>query len=365
MVELYNNLGFTSNPFSTYSAEEEYEFLNKIYVYPKFFHTLQSDIASGHSRFILGARGVGKTALISQLKTNLRKDNIFVVIIDIFDNIPKDSNNKDFIKLIIEDLLKYYCIELSKSPKKLRNLNREQKEKLSFIISEFFVTISVSEFNRLRDQTNNNRGINFLKRIYNIFFNRPINFIISGCMELASDAVRKSLGLPEVNKESFYKNYLPELKIEQSGHMEIQLDYKAYKSILSDFAEIIQKSGFKNVVIFFDKIDEFPQLHNNISLVANFLESLLKDTTVLMDSHYSLVFSLWDAIKPELTNNGVRFDKIKPVDITWNNEDIKKIVEKRISYFSEGKVTLSTLISDQTKIDYLSNLIYNYLTICK
>lgn len=356
MEELYHHLGFNHNPFSTYSAEEEYDFLGNIYINPKFFHSLKSDIANGHSRFILGARGVGKTALLSQLKATLERDDIFSIIIDNFDGIPENNNNSELIRLIIEDLTKYYCVELGKMPKRLHKLDKVQKEKLSFIISEFFVTLSSSEYKNLSNQTNIYRRTNFLKKIYNLIFNRPINFIISGCMEIASDAVRKSLGLPEINKETFFKNYLPELKIEQIERPEIVLNYKAYKTILSDFTDIIKISGYKNVVIFFDKIDEYTRLNNNISLVVSFLESILKDTTVLMNRSYSVVFSIWDAIKPELTNKGVRFDKIKPIDITWSNEEIKEILEKRISFFSDGKITLDVLINNQEKITEIITL---------
>ncbi len=63
-MELYKSLGFTDNPFSTFSAEEEKAFLNKIYINPLFYNTLKSDLQKGLSRFILGARGIGKTALL-------------------------------------------------------------------------------------------------------------------------------------------------------------------------------------------------------------------------------------------------------------------------------------------------------------
>lgn len=356
MEELYHHLGFNHNPFSTYSAEEEYDFLDNIYLNPKFFYSLKSDIANGHSRFILGSRGVGKTALLSQLKAALEKDNNFSIIIDNFDGIPESNNNAELIRLIIEDLTKYYCVELGKMPKRLRKLTKVQKEKLSFIISEFFVTLSSSEYKILINQTNIYHRANLIRTIYNKFFNKPINFVISGCMEIASDAVKKSLGLPEINKEVFYKNYLPELNIEQIEKCKIELNYKAYKTILSDFADIIKSSGYSSVVIFFDKIDEYAQLNNNISLVANFLEGILKDTTILMNRSYSVVFSIWDAVKPELTNNGVRFDKIKPIDITWSDEEIKEILEKRICFFSGGQITLDKLIKNQAKIEEIITL---------
>ena len=70
-MELYQNLGFSDNPFSTFSAEEEKRFLNNIYINPLFYETLKSDLINGHSRFILGARGIGKTVLLLQLKNAL------------------------------------------------------------------------------------------------------------------------------------------------------------------------------------------------------------------------------------------------------------------------------------------------------
>ncbi len=355
-MELYRYLGFNRNPFSTYSAEEESDFLSDIYINPKFFNSLKSDITNGHSRFILGARGIGKTALLSQLKHKLELENTFAIIIDNFDDVPTTNNSMEFMRLIIENLIKHYSIELSRNPKRLHKLNKIQKEKLSFIINEFFITLSSTEYNEIKNKTNIYRRINFWKQFYNKIFNKPINLIISGCMELASDTVRKSLGLPDVNKDTFYKNYLPEFIIEPSERSERVLNNKAYKAILSDFAEIIKASGFVNVVIFFDKIDEYTRLNNNISAVAEFLKSVLKDTTILMDNSYSIVFSIWDAIKPELTNGGVRFDKIKPFDITWTNEDIRLIIEKRINYFSNGKITLNRLIKDSKIVEDVISL---------
>ncbi len=115
-MELYRYLGFSKNPFSTYSAEEESDFLSDIYFNPKFFNSLKSDITNGHSRFILGARGIGKTALLSQLKYKLELENIFAIIIDNFDDIPTTNNSMEFMRLIIEELIKHYSIELSRNP---------------------------------------------------------------------------------------------------------------------------------------------------------------------------------------------------------------------------------------------------------
>lgn len=362
-MELYKNLGFTDNPFSTFSAEEEKEFLNKIYINPLFYETLKSDLTNGHSRFILGARGIGKTALLLQLKTALEKDNVFTIIIDDFDGIPTKNNDKELARLIIESVVTTYCIQLGKSPERLKKINSHQKEKLSFIIKEFFRTLSKREYEKLYNKTDNIKRRNFLRGIWNNIINRPVNFLISGGVEIVAETARKAMGLPIANGTEFYKNYVPELTLEEiqreKNPEKFLSDLKALKIILSDLAEIIQATGYQTTVIFFDKIDEYAKLNSGISAVADFLESFLKDTTILMNKSYSLVFSLWDVLKPELTNNGVRFDKIKPIDITWQIENLKEILNTRTKYFSNGRRTISDIILSDNKINDIIGLSNN------
>lgn len=357
-MELYKSLGFNNNPFSTFSAEEEKAFLQNIYIKPRFFETLKSDLISGHSRFILGARGIGKTALLLQLKSAIEKENVFSLIIDEFDEVPTSKNEIAFLRLIIQRVVNKLCLEIGKNKKKLKRLDSHQKEKLSFIVKEFFKTISKSQYEKIYNTTDNYKRRNFFRNIWNKLLNKPINFLISGSLEIVSDTVRKALGLPSTDENKFYKNYLPELsleEIEREKHPEKFLqNYSALKLILEDLAELIKALDYKTTVVFFDKIDEYSKLTSNISSVADFLETILKDTTILMHKSYALVFSLWDVIRPDLANSGVRFDKIKPVDITWQTEDLEKILDKRIKFFSDDKKSIVNVIPSQ---NYLISII--------
>lgn len=359
-MELYENLGFSEHPFSTFSAEEENQFLNRIYINPLFYKTLKADLEKGHSRFILGARGIGKTALILQLRAELEKKNVFTFIIDNFDGLPVKNNSVEIIRLIIEETITNYCFEVRNNPICLKKLDRHEKEKLSFIIKEFFKTLSRSEYERLYNKASHYKTRNFLKKIWNNIFNRPINFALSGSIEFFSELVRSSMGLPSVDQRIFYRNYLPEFKIEEINkeeHPEKFLNnIKSLKEILEDLTNIIQKTGYKTTVIFFDKIDEYTKLDGNINSIIEFLESFLKDTTLLMNNSYSLVFSLWNTLKTELTNRGIRFDKIKPIDITWQNEDLKEILNKRIKYFSQSNRVINDIILSKESIDEIIEL---------
>jgi DNA replication protein DnaC len=79
MADLFENMGFNANPFSRFSAEEEKEYLQKIFVQPKYYATIHSDIKSGTSRFIFGERGVGKSALVLNLMNDFSEERVLSV----------------------------------------------------------------------------------------------------------------------------------------------------------------------------------------------------------------------------------------------------------------------------------------------
>jgi predicted AAA+ superfamily ATPase len=91
-MELYERLKFNKNPFSTFSAEQERKFLDEVFIYPNNYNSLRSDIIENRSRFIIGARGIGKTALIYKIKREVEESNVFAVLIDDFEGIPVKNN---------------------------------------------------------------------------------------------------------------------------------------------------------------------------------------------------------------------------------------------------------------------------------
>lgn len=364
MEDLYNNLGFSSNPFSRFSAEEEKEYLTSIYIKPRYYNTLRDDLSKGTSRFIFGQRGSGKSALIIELEKELFLKNSFPIIIDNYDNVPLKQNDGHLVLLVIQNLSQKFIIYLAKNPFLLNNLERVDKEKLSLIIKDFYKTTSRREFENVFNKVTRYKSRNFIKNIYNYLLNKPLNLLLSAGMEIGSDLVRKTLGLPTVNSDNFYKAYLPELKLEnipQEAKIENFLkSYKLLKDILLDLVEIVRKTGFISVVIFFDKIDEFKKLEGKIENIVDFTEEILKDTNLLYFDNLSIVFSIWTEIKYELNARGVRFDKFKPVDITWTDTDIKEILNNRLNHFAKKKpYSVNNLIINSDQINSLISLAYN------
>ncbi len=363
MIELYKNIGFKYHPFTKFSAEEERKYLSRIFFEPRYYSSLYSAIKTGSSRFIVGKRGIGKTALLYKLMEDWEKNNCFNIFIDDYNGVSATNNETEFMLKIIRQVTKTLSIKLCESPNLLKKLNESEKEKLSFIIKEFFQTISIKEYEKSINKITKYKSRNFFRNIYNYIFNKPINILISGAIEVVSDTVSKSLGLPKFDSSKFYKNYLPELELEQiekhPNPSEFLKDYSILKEILNELSQIIKSIGYENLILVLDKIDEYPLLNNTVKSIADFLEKLSRDNQFLLSEEYSVVISLWSAVRDELNSRGIRFDKVKPVDITWSNEDIRKILDKRLSHFSNGMVTSNSLIKDENELNYLIELAHN------
>lgn len=350
MGELFENMGFRENPFSRFSAEEEKEYLHNIFVPPKYYATIHSDLKTGSSRFIFGERGVGKSALVLNLKSDFAENRVFCILIDDYEGIKLTANGKEFFALTLKNVVTTFGLYLLKNKQYIRGLSKEEKEKLTFFIYIFFETLSKSQFDDLYNKTTHIKSKNIFRRIINYFVFKPVNIFLSGCSEFIGSTINNALGLPTQVGEHVYKEFFPKLK-ETSFLEKImpnQLEYQTMKSMLRELIPIINKCGYNGVVIIYDKIDEYRLLNAQITTIAQFIKDLVLDTSLLLDDSISLVFSLWSRIKQPLANMGVRYDKLKPIDITWTNSDLKKILGDKLAYFSDKKINdIQQIVSEK------------------
>ena len=361
--ELYRSLGFIIPPFATYSAEEEVDYLDNIFNPPKYLNTLYTDIKNGATRFIFGERGSGKTALAFRLKRNAENDNILSILIDSYDGINLKNNNKQFLLKIIQYSVTILCINLINRPDLIRKLNKIEKEKLTFFIELFFRSLSRIEFENLHNKTSSVKTYNIIKRICNYSVIKTINGILSTGVELASSSITKSLGLETKPTVGIYKEYFPELTeiditTKELNINDIDVTYEKLRNFLEELSLLVKKLGFKKMVIFFDRIDELPQLEGKVDKIAMFINEILQDTTLLLYPNVSYMFIIWSRIRPELSNSNVRFDKFKPVVITWIKEEIESILKIRLDFFSHFKVKIKDILKkddEYEEIIYISN----------
>lgn len=352
MPELYSYLGFSKHPFSRFSAEDEAEYIKDIFIQPRFYDSLKTDITDGVSCFIVGDRGSGKSAILFSLQEDLVKNKSFPIYIDNYTDIPIMQNAKEILFRITEYLITYFSIYLIANKKALKQLSKEQKKVLSTLIMGFSRKITREEINNSVQTISGSRNWNFIKRFFNSIANKPINAILSGVISISSDFFARSLGLPEPDTKQFYKEYIGPLKEETLDSYEVlqlgSLSKDDTIKILLSARDIVTTCGFSSVSILLDKTDEYNLLEGKSGNISTFLKDLCTDTTILQSRNISFVFSTWSHVKPSLANLGVRFDKFKSINIGWNNVDIKKILEKRINYFSKGKITVEKLFKNSS-----------------
>lgn len=222
----------------------------------------------------------------------------------------------------------------------LKSLTKEDREILALSFNSFFVTLSKKQFEKLSESTTHAKTLNIFKRLFNWFLLKPVNIVISGCTEIVGPTVTKALGLPNVRDATVYEEYIPEIKIStESGKINPEsFDIRAVKQILIDLSGIIRKTGFCNVVMLFDKIDENRALGTQLESIIEFISDITRDTALLLNDNCSFVFSMISACKNPLTMAGVRCDKMKPVDISWEDEEILNIINCRLQYFSDKSI---------------------------
>jgi len=350
-MELYERMGFEENPFSRFNAEEELEYLSEIFFEPKYFSTILQDIFKNNSRYVFGERGSGKSALMFKIIDELKNKDSLTILIDEYKFLLGKGNNLSWrycvflIKTLIRNLLQDMLI----NNKNINNLNPIEKEKLSFIIKNFFNTISKKEFERFQE-------IRSFGKIYQEYVNPAVNSILSGVVSFTSDTISKSLGLPSNVEAKFYREYIPSIKLESNEIDFSKITEPELMELFEDLLEIINNLNYKTITFFFDKIDEEQEIAGQIDEETRILLPLLKNNKLLLNQKVCFMFLLWSKVKDSLNINSVRFDKIKPVDVNWTSEELIQIMRRRINYFSSGNASFEGLFQDRDNLDIILKL---------
>ncbi|WP_156965043.1 P-loop ATPase, Sll1717 family [Kaistella solincola] len=360
---LYESLGFVNNPFSKRSSEQELGFIDDIFYEPNYYSTLQSDLTSGDTRFIIGQRGHGKSSVINKLFKDLEdNESLLVVKVDRFDNIPLRNNNVDFLLLIIKGVITKLSTNLLSNKKLIKRLNKHEKEKLSFFIKTFFRPLSESEYSDVCNKVKKVNVTNFFIRIFNLFGVDIANSLTSSAVNITSNFIRQSLGVDSINNSELHKEYFKKVSEIQIGKNEINSENcskEELKHVLDDIFLVFSKMGLSKIIVLFDKIDEYQELNQEIQLISNFTKDLLADNEFLLNENIAIGFSLWSELRSELSGT-VRFDKHGIIDVRWNSHDLVPLIEKRLSYFSDSKkITVKHLFRNEVDIKDLLSLSNN------
>lgn len=361
-MKLDENLGFTQNPFSKKSAEQELDILESIFYVPNYYQALMQTLSSGDSRFIIGQRGHGKTAVINKLVEDLEQEqDLFVIKIDRFDTVPTKKNETAFLKLILKESVTKLGIYLVKNKHLISCLDASEKEKLAMLIRLFFKTLSKKDYTDTYNHLHKVKIKNLLIRVFNRFGLRPVNTIASTAISVTSSFIRQSLNIDGIDSNNTYKEHFGELKEIDYSKLDIEkenFDKDNLKHFLDELLQIFQSLEFHTVIVLFDKIDEYQELSQDVNKIATFTSEILSDTELLMNENLAIGFSLWSELKSEL-GGVVRFDKFGAIDVRWRDSDLEPLINKRITFFSKRKdKTLRDLVTSESERNEIIKLAY-------
>lgn len=349
-MTLDDSLGLIKNPFSKRSSEQETEIFSNIFFEPNYYKTLLNDLSSGDSRFIIGQRGHGKSAIINKLMEDLEQSkDLFVIKIDRFETIPIKRNETAFLKLILKSLITKQAIFIDKNKHLIKKLDKFDKEKIAFFIRLFFRTLSQSEYTSIYDNLQKVELKNFFIRQFNKWGLTPANTIASSAISITSNLVRQSIGVENIDATQVYKEYfgkIPEINFDTIDIEKHDCSKDGLKRILDEVLSIFQKIGFKTTIVLFDKIDEYQELDQDVRKISTFTSEILSDTELLLNANLAIGFSLWSELKSELEGT-VRFDKFGAIDVRWKLNDLEPLIDKRIAFFSKS--------NDRTLKDLVEN----------
>lgn len=350
-MELFMNLGFEKNPFSKFSAEEEQIYLKEIYEVPRYYQTLLEEIAEGNSRYLLGERGVGKSALMFYLIEDLKAKGVYPVLIDEYDEIPSKNNGREFLFLVEQHIITNLSVELMYDKMKIKKLKKDDREKLAFLINVFFRNITKNKIKELYEEVSKTKKKNLFKRICNSFLIKPINIILSGASNVVGSTVSKALGLPAIDNNVVYLEFISELNENDQTKDYSKMNYKDLKEILRETAQVIEKLGYKKLVVFFDKIDEYTKLRSQIDSIVEFIEPITTDTSLIYSSEFGFEFLLWNKLKDKMKEKQVRFDKSRPIDINWDKDEMKRMLLRRLMFFAIHKSNVNEILGNEKQLD--------------
>lgn len=326
----------SDNPFARFSAEEE-EDLRSIFLKPRYYDALKSNARQGNSRILVGQRGLGKSATIHMLFEDLKANGTLPLLITRYEGIPLSNNKGYFLYKIVQSMTKRLAEHLYRNQKDTKLLSKELRGHLSYLVEMFYDEEIAEDYFKQAQVIKAKKRNNWFRRLFNRNL-KLINGVVNGAIKITSSVVRQSMGLPESDDVTTNTAIFEEIPISEINSLSMKevVDKGNDKllAMLRLLVDIALKLNYESIVVLFDKIDEFAEINADINKVAEFTLQILTDTDLLYTNKLSIVFSLWSEVKRTLNNRGVRFDKFQDIDISWRDEELEHIIDKRLYYYS-------------------------------
>lgn len=327
------NMGLVNYPFNLYTAENEQEYADKLFVRADNYDSIKSSFEGNRSIIVRGNRGIGKTALLFDLQRGVNSKEHFLCMIDDYSMLNIEPSIEEYYNLLIRNMAACLFDYLIDNAKKLKRLSRNERIFLSMILSQYTTSTTKNILAQKIEAIQLSKPKKIIKKYINLI-RFIFNYGLTTGTNIVNDVLRNYYTwLPPV-KEDEIKNLLPTINLDTDTEFE-RLD--ASYNLIIQLCDILKKIGYSRITIILDKFDEDGRMKNNAETVSKFLLPLLTDNKILENSNIQLIISVWEIPFRRILTE-VRTQKHFCPLLSWSMEALEKALNQRLLVFSDGKI---------------------------
>lgn len=355
LKEFYAQFHFKSHPFSSFTTENENEMFTQIFTSPSEYETISDNFSQKNSIILTGDRGTGKTALIKDFTLKVDTKKAILVQITDYSKLKIEYEAVDLYKFIINQITVSLFFSLSSETKRIKKLEYEQKLLLSYLLKNFVPAISRGYLREKIKNIQNSKLKLFYKKIEKIVRN-ILNYSGTVSSILIEDLVAKHFtGIPPLTESVKIKNYFPELPISLEDKF---FDQEVSYSLIIRIINLVKSLGYDNIIVVFDRVDEDSRFDNDAELISSYIKNILTDNKILLEDGIQIVFSTWKTAF-NFIKHDIRTQKHYCPSLTWTEIDLKRVINTRLSAYSNGQVTdLNSIFDAEVSEKEIQQILY-------
>ena len=325
-------LGLEGNPFLHWDADQE-DRLPEYFVPPPYFSAIFGEPEVPASSIAFAPRGGGKSAQRRMVEIQADPEDILVITHADFPFLeqkpPSQVTLDDHLTEIVRHCLVGLIGRLSLTPSLVGELEPSQKTTLQML-----ATLYLDELTRVELERSLTALKNTAEKLRDFYNKLAFGYNTLGRAALAALEIPAPQlpGLAEHGREAA-KNPLTD--VQSVGRLALS-------------------TGLKAIYVLVDRVDEPASTSNDLPAAYRMISPLIEDLRVLSLPPFSFKFFVPDEFAPLHAEKG-RPDRVQQFRLNWKPEEIERMLSKRLSAYSSGRIgSLEEIIDEADAVQWFA-----------
>ena len=333
--EFMGRLGLHSNPFQTTNADEEPR-LDQYFVAPPYFRSVYGDPANPASCMVFAPRGGGKSAQRKMVEMTAPTETVLCITYDTFRRVgggrlvemTLSEHLFNTVRAGVVGILTW----LGENKAALDRLDKNEREALRALALAVLSSATRAELQEAL------RALRNLSDTAKELWNEH-SWILGG--------VLASINVATGGPGGVLPMALVDHAVEEEPGQRLDL-----------LGRIATKLGLQSVYVLIDRVDETRETTTHPASAYEMVAPLMHELRLLELRPFAFKFFLPDDLLPLYQSAGARSDRIRVYQASWANEELERMIGRRLAAHSDGRVSSvrELLESSEGSADRLVNL---------